>query len=438
MKFRFSKFMTTLSGSIIIVFFVAIAFAPPSYGLLPFTDDFESGNLDNWTIGGRQLAGTNIANVVNCGTGSLCGHLFHTSFTEITMYRNFEYDSSNSGTFYFDLQVDVNSQPAPDAYYGMSGARFYFLDSDGNELGSVWYVAATTNFPFTLGTATRSVNQISENVMEHYAIDVSDMLSQITIDESQITDIQMELITYSSTYPYPSVSAELWIDNVSTEPIQEIDCFDGMDNDSDSLIDCEDPDCDAAIGPETMCGVGVCAAQGNMVCEIGEQVDTCQPGEPTEPDTEMTCDDELDNNCDGLTDMNDPDCMPIQEIDCFDGMDNDSDSLIDCEDPDCDAAIGPETMCGVGVCAAQGNMVCEIGEQVDTCQPGEPTEPDTEMTCDDELDNDCDGLPDKEDSDCVSDKVTICHKGKNTITISINALPAHLAHGDTLGACTTR
>jgi hypothetical protein len=32
-------------------------------------------------------------------------------------------------------------------------------------------------------------------------------------------------------------------------------------------------------------------------------------------------------------------------------------------------------------------------------------------------------------------KVTICHKGKNTITISVNALPAHKAHGDTVGAC---
>ena len=37
MEFKFSKFMTTLSGSIIILFFVAIAFAPPSYGLPPST-----------------------------------------------------------------------------------------------------------------------------------------------------------------------------------------------------------------------------------------------------------------------------------------------------------------------------------------------------------------------------------------------------------------
>ena len=32
-------------------------------------------------------------------------------------------------------------------------------------------------------------------------------------------------------------------------------------------------------------------------------------------------------------------------------------------------------------------------------------------------------------------KVTICHKGKHTITVSVNAWAAHQRHGDTLGAC---
>ena len=32
-------------------------------------------------------------------------------------------------------------------------------------------------------------------------------------------------------------------------------------------------------------------------------------------------------------------------------------------------------------------------------------------------------------------KVTICHKGKNTISISKSAWPAHQRHGDTLGTC---
>lgn len=34
-------------------------------------------------------------------------------------------------------------------------------------------------------------------------------------------------------------------------------------------------------------------------------------------------------------------------------------------------------------------------------------------------------------------KVTICHKGKNTISISKAAWPAHQRHGDTLGPCTS-
>jgi hypothetical protein len=35
----------------------------------------------------------------------------------------------------------------------------------------------------------------------------------------------------------------------------------------------------------------------------------------------------------------------------------------------------------------------------------------------------------------LSENATLCHKGKNLIGVSSNAVPAHLAHGDTLGAC---
>ena len=45
-----------------------------------------------------------------------------------------------------------------------------------------------------------------------------------------------------------------------------------------------------------------------------------------------------------------------------------------------------------------------------------------------------DGDDDDDDGDS-GDKVTICHKGKNTLTIDSSAVSAHLAHGDTLGAC---
>lgn len=179
-------------------------------------DDFESGNLDSWTIGGRQL-GTHTANVVNCGTGSLCGHLYQSnSFTEINMYQEFSFNSSD--TYNFDLYVDVNStQPPAYNYYGMAGVNFRFFDADENSLGSVWYLASTTNYPsVNWVNSTRSVNVISENVWHSFELDASDLLSQITIDETQVVSTRMLFNTYSSTWPWPYVSAELYVDNIST------------------------------------------------------------------------------------------------------------------------------------------------------------------------------------------------------------------------------
>jgi hypothetical protein len=40
-----------------------------------------------------------------------------------------------------------------------------------------------------------------------------------------------------------------------------------------------------------------------------------------------------------------------------------------------------------------------------------------------------------QDGDVDGEKVTICHKGKNTLSVGVSAWPAHMAHGDTLGAC---
>lgn len=38
-------------------------------------------------------------------------------------------------------------------------------------------------------------------------------------------------------------------------------------------------------------------------------------------------------------------------------------------------------------------------------------------------------------SEAAQDKVTICHKNNNTLTVASPAVPAHLNHGDALGAC---
>jgi hypothetical protein len=92
----------------------------------------------------------------------------------------------------------------------------------------------------------------------------------------------------------------------------EQSCFDGNDNDCDELIDCADTaDCEGAIGAPTSCGVGICASTGNVTCSGGSEVDSCTPGTPgvEGPAGDATCSDGLDNDCDGLSDANDPDCQ---------------------------------------------------------------------------------------------------------------------------------
>lgn len=84
----------------------------------------------------------------------------------------------------------------------------------------------------------------------------------------------------------------------------ECDCFDGIDNDGNGDIDCED----------STCGQDIC-------CFI-----------------ECNCDDGIDNDGDQLAVCDDPDCANFtyqSECNCEDGIDNDGDQLTDCEDPDC-------------------------------------------------------------------------------------------------------
>jgi spore coat protein A len=102
----------------------------------------------------------------------------------------------------------------------------------------------------------------------------------------------------------------------------EVSCFDGQDNDCDVVADCGDTDCDGAIGSTTSCGLGVCANSGQQTCVGGAEVDTCSPLPAGEPGTELSCDDGLDNDCDGVADVADADCQTT--VDCSQLLDRNS------------------------------------------------------------------------------------------------------------------
>jgi hypothetical protein len=221
----FLSFFKNNFACISVSLFLTLLSATPCCSLPIFTDNFESGNLNNWIVGGRQQGSANIANAVDCGANNHCAHLYHAGFTEIKLDRDFAFDLTDKGTFYFDLEVSVASQTPPaDNFYGMAGVQFLFMDAASEMLGWVGYLAATTPYIYSAAYSNAStvpihVNAIEEDAFKHYEIPVSDMLSQIsTIDPNKIKTVTMQILTYSSTDPYPAVSAELWIDNISTVP----------------------------------------------------------------------------------------------------------------------------------------------------------------------------------------------------------------------------
>lgn len=162
------------------------------------------------------------------------------------------------------------------------------------------------------------------------------------------------------------------------------DCRDGIDDDCDGLIDCEDPDCKG----DTACeDTGVCTDTDKdgyfMQAWCGTDVDCNDLMAIISPYAKEVCYDTIDNDCDGLVDCDDPECtgapncmpQPTPEL-CDDGRDNDNDGLIDCDDPDC-----------------RKDPYCAAGSESGLETAGD--------TCDDGIDNDGDGLIDCDDSDCI-------------------------------------
>ncbi len=143
------------------------------------------------------------------------------------------------------------------------------------------------------------------------------------------------------------------------------DCDDNDDtiySGADEICDGKDNDCndqtDEGLG-DLSCGVGAC--QATVAACVGGQAQECTPLDPPE-DPEATCDDGIDNDCDGYADSDDLDCQVCGDAD-GDGFEDSACGGDDCND---------------------GN---------DQVYPG------ADELCTDNVDNDCDGLTDFDDQD---------------------------------------
>ena len=180
-------------------------------------------------------------------------------------------------------------------------------------------------------------------------------------------------------------------------------CDDGFDNNGNELVDCEDPQCEGFVdGACSTALPGICAA-GTFICQNGGQACIQNLPAGTEgPFDSPTCYDDLDNDCDALTDTADPDCDPVPEI-CDDGVDNNSNGLVDCADPECDGFVGGACDTGIpGICAIGTTACRDLQQFCDQDQQAGTEGPFDNPTCNDGMDNDCDGLTDAADPDCTA------------------------------------
>ena len=146
-------------------------------------------------------------------------------------------------------------------------------------------------------------------------------------------------------------------------------CNDGVDQDCDGEDTDGDFDGDGVEDDADGDGSGFCSD-----CDDGD--DTVAPGAPE------TCDDGIDQDCDGSDLLGDED---------GDGVDNAACGGDDCDDADPNAYPGLDA-------DGDGSDSC------DDCDDGEPLRsPDLPEDCGDGLDNDCDGEFDGNDPDCGGD-----------------------------------
>lgn len=128
-------------------------------------------------------------------------------------------------------------------------------------------------------------------------------------------------------------------------------------------------------------------------------------------------------------------CDLVSEI-CFDGIDNDFNGLTDCEDPQCNLSSCDEfdpfiNECINGACQDPQNPV-EGDDDDDSTDGGETPAGD---------DDDDDSTDGGEIPPVVEPPVIICHippgepNNPQTLQVAADAVDAHLAHGDSLGIC---
>lgn len=189
-------------------------------------------------------------------------------------------------------------------------------------------------------------------------------------------------------------------------------CSDGIDNDCNGFFDCNDFSCSRNAA------VNICPDAGTPPRDATQRVDTAGCVSSGSENTATACGDGIDNDCNGFVDCADFSCScqgscPSSRMGCTcsgaestneacgDGRDNDCNGFMDCNDFSCSRGAAV-TVCGARDAGPPRDVTQfrDTGARGDTagCMMGGAEN--TATTCNDGMDNDCDGFVDCADRNC--------------------------------------
>ncbi|MEM6926022.1 MAG: hypothetical protein AAF602_03760 [Myxococcota bacterium] len=221
-----------------------------------------------------------------------------------------------------DASCDAAIATGPDASFAftpvVSGPYAFVVDADFDHAVSVRDSCGGAELACDFGPET-GVSSVVVNLVANtpYVVHV-DAFSDLTPLQSGLFQLDIQ----------PFVPVEI--------------CDDNLDNDLDTLFDCDDPECTT-----------------DPACVVPE-----------------VCDDSVDNDGDSAVDCVDPDCASdpaclLGEV-CDDGQDNDSDGAFDCFDRDCvaDAACCPVEIAGTLPYVTAGDLATSSNLNDASCALG--------------------------------------------------------------------
>lgn len=186
-------------------------------------------------------------------------------------------------------------------------------------------------------------------------------------------------------------------------------CTDGIDNNTNGFIDCDDPACADATNclppPVEICGDSIDNDNNGLTdCSDPACIGT---GNCESPVAEL-CNDQIDNNGDGLLDCEDPICSTATHClreRCRDGIDNNGDGLTDCDDPLCSdtrfCRSPPVEICDDNIDNDNsGETDCDDNKCADSARCNQHHAHDSER-CRNGIDDNNDGLVDCSDPQCM-------------------------------------